>query len=58
MIALKKAEARGLTDLGWLDSRHTFSKDSMAAIAGEPQIVLAGRVSGADRGEALVFDLP
>jgi hypothetical protein len=25
MIALKKAETRGRTDLGWLDSRHTFS---------------------------------
>jgi len=25
MIALKKAETRGRTDLDWLDSRHTFS---------------------------------
>jgi hypothetical protein len=24
MIALKKAEIRGRTDLGWLDSWHTF----------------------------------
>jgi redox-sensitive bicupin YhaK (pirin superfamily) len=25
MLVLRKAEARGHTDLGWLDSRHTFS---------------------------------
>jgi redox-sensitive bicupin YhaK (pirin superfamily) len=50
--------ARGEIELRASEGSHRLGAGSGAAITGEPQIVLAGRTSGADRGEALVFDLP
>ena len=50
--------ARGEIELGASDGAHRLGAGSGAAITGEPQIVLAGRASGTDRGEVLLFDLP
>ena len=50
--------ARGEIDLRGSDGSHRLGAGSGAAITGESQVVLAGRASGTDRGEALVFDLP
>ena len=50
--------ARGEIELRASEGSHRLGAGSGAAITGEPQIVLAGRASGADRDEVLVFDLP
>ena len=50
--------ARGEIELRSSDGTYRLGAGSGAAVTGESEIVLAGRASGAERGEALLFDLP
>ena len=70
MVVITKAAARGLTDLGWLRSRHTFSfggyQDASRTGIGPLRVLNDDTVSpnreailedGAE-GQVLIFDLP
>jgi hypothetical protein len=53
VITIRPAAERGQTDLGWLDSHHTFSFGRAYALAAGRHARLVGRGDG----EVLLFDL-
>ena len=50
--------ARGELELRGGDKVYRLGAGSGAAITGESEVTLVGQALGADRGEALLFDLP